>query len=274
MINFLFIFCQRQKIAAMGAFIIIFWLVIAVFAPWLAPFAPNQLFEPALLPLSELNGDVFLLGTDAIGRDILSRIMYGGQNIMLYVPACVGFSYIVGVTIGLISGYFGGILNKICNEINNIILAFPIFVLYIALIGFLNNSTINIIIAICLGSVPVIARITNGAVKDILPKNYILAAKLRGEKNLAIIFYEIFPNILPPLISDLCIRIGYIIIAIGALGFVGIGLSPNEPDWGVMINDGRSIGLLFPHIIIFPALAISSLILAFNFLADGIRKFM
>ena len=264
----------RESIVGMiGTFLILFWVVVAVFAPLIAPYPPNALISPFVLPgTTGPDGNFFLLGTDMIGRDILSRIIWGSRTVLVYAPLATLAAYAVGITMGLAAGYLRGRADTILSRISDIILSFPVLVLYILIIATIGSSGINIVIAITFASAPGIMRIVRGLVLDLRNRDYVAAAQTRGESAWHIMLVEILPNARGPLIVDACLRLGYVIITIGVLGFLGLGLPPPDPDWGGMINETRSMALAYPHMTVIPCIAISSLILGFNLLADGLRE--
>ncbi len=265
---------RESKTALVGAGLILFWLVIALLAPLIAPFDPNATLQPFAEPgAAYAAGEgVFWLGTDHIGRDILSRIIWGSRTVLFYAPLATGSAYLVGIMMGLAAGYHRGTVDEILSFIANIILSFPVLVLYVLVIATIGASGINIVIAITFASAPGIMRIVRGLVLDLRNRDYVAAAQTRGESARFIMLVEILPNARGPLIVDACLRLGYVIITIGVLGFLGLGLPPPDPDWGGMINEARSMALAFPHMTVFPCIAISSLILGFNLLADGLRE--
>jgi peptide/nickel transport system permease protein len=256
-----------------GAGLVLFWVVIAILAPLLAPFDPLATLQPMAKPGTEYaQGGTFWLGTDHLGRDILSRIMYGSQTVLFYAPLATICAYTVGILMGLAAGYNLGWWDIILSRVSDIILSFPVLVLYIIIIATIGASGVNIIIAITFASAPGIMRIVRGLVLDLRNRDYVAAAQTRGESSMYIMLVEILPNARGPLIVDSCLRLGYVIITIGVLGFLGLGLPPPDPDWGGMINETRKMAMIFPHMTIFPCIAISSLILGFNLLADGLRE--
>jgi peptide/nickel transport system permease protein len=216
-------------------------------------------------------GGVFLLGTDHLGRDILSRILYGARTVLVYAPLATGCAYAVGITMGLVAGYKCGWLDALLSGVSDIVLAFPVLVLYVLIITTVGPSAVHIVLAITFASAPGIMRLVRGLTLDLRQRNYVAAAQLRGELALRIMFVEILPNALGPLIVDACLRLGYVIITIGVLGFLGLGLPPPSPDWGSMINETRTMAQVFPWMALFPCLAISSLVLGLNLLADGLH---
>ena len=191
---------------------------------------------------------------------------------LLYAPLATLCAYTVGILMGLAAGYFRGWIDELLSRLADIILSFPVLVLYIIIIATIGASAINIIIAITFASGPGIFRIVRGLVLDLRNRDYVAAAQTRGESSWQIMLVEILPNARGPLIVDACLRLGYVIITIGVLGFLGLGLPPPDPDWGGMINETRQMALAFPHMSVYPCVAISSLILGFNLLADGLRE--
>jgi len=256
-----------------GAGLVLFWVVVAILAPVIAPFDPLALLQPMALPGAEYaKGGTFWLGADHLGRDILSRIIWGSRTVLIYAPLATFCAYALGILMGLAAGYHLGWWDIVLSRISDIILSFPVLVLYIIIIATIGASGVNVIIAITFASAPGIMRIVRGLVLDLRNRDYVAAAQTRGESALYIMLVEILPNARGPLIVDACLRLGYVIITIGVLGFLGLGLPPPDPDWGGMINDTRKMASFFPHMTVFPVIAISSLILGFNLLADGLRE--
>ena len=264
----------RESGAGMiGAALVGFWVFIAIFAPFIAPYDPNATMVPFQMPgATAPDGGTFLLGTDMIGRDITSRLIWGTRTVMIYAPLATASAYIVGIMMGLTAGYKRGWWDVILSRIADIILSFPVLVLFVIVISRFGASGVNIVLAITFASAPNIMRIVRGLTLDIRERDYIGAAQTRGESSLRIMLVELLPNVRGPLIVDVCVRFGYVIITIGVLGFLGLGLPPPDPDWGGMINENRAMALTVPHMTIFPCIAISSLVLGFNLLADGLRE--
>ena len=264
---------RESTVGTIGVVLIVFWCLVAIFADVLAPFPPNTPYVPLALPgAAAPDGGTFWLGTDHIGRDILSRIIHGSRQVLIYAPLATLCAYLVGVPMGLAAGYKRGSVDTVLSFIANIILSFPVMVLFVIIITKIGPSGINIVIAVTFASAPGIMRIVRGLVLDLRNREYVFAAQTRGESQWRIMLVEILPNARGPLIVDVCLRVGYTIIQIGTLGFLGLGLPPPDPDWGGMVNETRAFALAFPHLAIFPCIAISSLILAFNLLADGLRE--
>lgn len=264
---------RESPVGMIGMAIIAFWVLLAVFAPLIAPYPPNATLVPMQPPgAAGPDGGTFWLGTDHLGRDILSRIIYGSQRVLVLAPAATFCAYIVGIPMGLAAGYLRGTWDTVLSFIANVILSFPVLVLYVIIIATIGASAVNILIAITFASAPGIMRIVRGLVLDLRNREYVAAAQTRGEGPFWIMFVEILPNARGPIIVDACLRLGYVIITIGVLGFLGLGLPPPDPDWGGMINETRQLAMTFPHMAVFPCIAISTLVLGFNLLADGLRE--
>lgn len=266
---------RESPVAMLGAAIVLFWVCVAVAAPWIAPYSPTRNLVPMQPPLASApGGGLFLLGTDHLGRDILSRLIWGTRTVLTYAPLATACAYTLGVAAGLAAGYRRGWLDDLLSRGGDLVLAFPALVLYIAIIGRFGASGVNIVLAVVLATSPGVMRIVRGVVLEQRGRAYVDAARMRGEGALFIAVAEILPNVRGPLIVDACIRLGYVTITIGTLGFLGLGLPPPTPDWGGMISEARQFALVFPHMVIPPSLAVVSLVLGFNLLADGLQTAM
>ena len=264
---------RESIVGTVGLAIIVFWCLMALLAPLIAPYPPNAQYIPFQVPgVAAPDGGIFWLGTDHLGRDILSRLVWGARTVLFYAPLATFCAYAVGIVMGLAAGYKRGWIDDVLSRVADIILSFPVLVLYVVVITTFGASGINIIIAVTFASAPGIMRIVRGLVLDLRTRDYVAAAQTRGESAWYIMFVEILPNARGPLIVDGCLRLGYVIITIGVLGFLGLGLPPPDPDWGGMVNETRGMAMAFPHMTIFPCIAISSLVLGFNLLADGLRE--
>jgi len=264
---------RESPVGMFGGGIVVFFILISILAPLIAPYGPNDVILPFATPFTTADGNFFLLGTDHLGRDILSRIIFGGQRVLFYATAATLCAYVVGIIMGLAAGYSKGWVDEAISFFANVILSFPVMVLYVLIIAKLGASGANIIFAVVFASSPGIMRIVRGLTLDISTREYIAAAQTRGESSWFIMMVEILPNARGPLIVDFCLRMGYTTITIGALGFLGLGLPPPDPDWGGMITETRAFVMGgFPHMAIIPACAVSLLVLGFNLLADGLRE--
>lgn len=253
--------------AAVGFWIVVFWAAISILAPVLAPFPPNAIVDN----LNRAPSLAHLMGTDNLGRDVLSRLLYGSQPILLLAPLAVLCATLLGVLLGLISGYFGGIMDDVLMRILDATLAFPTLLLYMIIIAAVGPSALNVVLAIAIGGFPGVARLVRSMALDVKTREFVQAARLRGESALYIMFREILPNCMGPVVIDACLRVGYAAFAIGTLGFLGMGLPPPNPDWGRMVAEGRIWMITAPWIAIFPSLAISSLVVGLNLFADGVN---
>jgi peptide/nickel transport system permease protein len=261
---------RESPVGMVGAFLVIFWIAVAIFAPLLSPYDPNTNDMDALI--DPLPGGMHWLGTDMQGRDILSRVIWGSRTVLTVAPVAVVVAYAIGSLLGLLAGYYRGWVDNAINRVSDVILSFPAIVLYIIVIMRFGPSALNIILAVIFIASPQIMRIVRGMTLELREREYVAAAKMRGESTLYIMFIEILPNARGPLIVDACLRMGYTTIAIGVLGFLGLGLPPPDPDWGGMVKDSYALMSLYPHMSLFPALAISSLVVGFSLLADGMRE--
>jgi peptide/nickel transport system permease protein len=263
---------RSSPIAVVGAVILLFWTICAVFAPWIAPYPPNKI-DPALIA-NPYPSAANWLGVDHLGRDLASRLIWGARTVMTVAPVAVLAAAALGILFGLLAGYRGGITDAVIMRVGDTLLAFPKIILYLIIIAKFGASTLNIILVIAFTSAPIIARIVRGVTLDVRHRDYVSAARMRGESALYVMLVEILPNARGPLLVDLFLRLGYTIIAIGVLGFLGVGLPPPDPDWGSMIKEAYGMIFVWPHMTLIPAVAISSLIVGCNLLATGMREAM
>jgi peptide/nickel transport system permease protein len=265
---------RESTLAIVGLSLVFFWVAVAVYVPYLPLSDPNKPVAPFVMPFSERSGVYYLLGTDMRGRDMLSRTLWGVQRVLIWGLTATTAAYVVGAMLGLIAGYLGGWWDTLVSFFCNVLISFPVMVLLILILNVMGQSGINIIVAVTVASAPGIMRIVRGLTLDAKTRDYIFAAQTRGESSLRIMLVEILPNVRGPLIVDACLRLGYTTVAITTLTFLGLGLQPPDPDWGLMIKEAASAALLwkFAYMMIVPAASVSSLILGFNLLADGIRE--
>ena len=262
---------RESSVGMVGAAIVAFWVLVALFAPWLAPYDPNTPDYSALTDMGAMSA-AHPLGIDINGRDMLSRIIWGSRTVLTVVPIAVITAYIVGCALGLIAGYYRGWTDLLVTRLSDIILSFPVIILYLIILAAFGASTLNIVVAVTFVAAPQIGRIVRGLTLEIREQDYVAAAKMRGESAAYIMLVEILPNARGPLIVDACLRMGYTTITIGVLGFLGLGLPPPDPDWGKMVAETYSMMSTFPHMSLIPCAAISSLVIGFNLLADGLRE--
>jgi peptide/nickel transport system permease protein len=254
--------------AAIGLAIAVFWVVVAILAPLIAPYPPNDLVGRALQPPSA----AFLLGTDDLGRDVLSRVLWGARIVLVLAPLSVLIAEAVGALIGLLSGYVGGVADEVIMRVNDALISFPAILLYLLIIAALGPSRANVVIAIALGSIPGIARIVRGVVLDLRTRSFVHAARLRGERLWYVLLVELLPNARGPILVDATLRIAYAAFAIGTLGFLGLGTPPPDPDWGGMVNQGVRWMAVSAWMTAVPAVALASLVIGLNLVADALQS--
>lgn len=272
-----------SRIAVVGSAIVLFWIFVAVFAPLLTPYTP---LEQDWKSPNQGPTKAHILGTDELGRDLWSRLIYGARVVLVILPLSERFwipggtalwgvfvALLVGTTLGLLSGYYGGWIDEIVMRLLDAMMAIPIILLFLIIMTALGASAINVVIAITIVGTPGIARLVRSLALDIRTREYIRAAETRGENPWYIMFVEILPNARGPIIVDAMLRVGYAIFAMGTLGFLGLGLPPPSPDWGSMVAKGREFILQgSPWAALWPSLAIASLVVGLNLLADGLRE--
>jgi len=322
---------------------VLFWLLTALLAREVALFDPyaqiRALQNEPPGAIDAASGLPYLFGGDALGRDVFSRMVYGSRTVMAIAPLATLFAYMVGITLGLPAGYLGGRLDTLLSFLANLVLAFPVILLFYLLVtpeiretaipgtmaavlfafpvifavtfvwsrfharpeilwrilapvlavgafGYLGltglwdptglltmaPNTLNIFLAVVFITAPTVFRIVRGLTLDIKTRDYVAAAQTRGERPWYVMLWEILPNARGPLIVDFCLRIGYTTILLGTLGFFGLGVSPESPDWGSTINEGRKLLRIYIHPALPPALALMSLVLGLNLLADALRE--
>ncbi|MDE3029566.1 MAG: ABC transporter permease, partial [Paracoccaceae bacterium] len=335
-----------SPVGMVGFFIVMFWTFTALFAGSIATHdALSQIVQMkdklpgTALPSGSTEYPYYLLGGDHLARDVFSRVVMGARRVLVIAPAATCFAYLVGITLGLPAGYVGGRIDTALSFIANLVLAFPVILLFYLLvtpaiqesgittilaavlflfpivfmailfnsryftnpmkrnlfvgltlvIGFwaysglafnadplgvfsMGANTLNVFVAVVFVNSPTVFRIVRGIVFDIKSRDYVAAAQTRGEGRWYIMLWEILPNARGPLIVDFCLRIGYTTILLGTLGFFGLGVSPESPDWGSTINAGSKLLSIYPHPALVPAIALMSLVLGLNLLADGLRE--
>jgi len=272
-----------SRIAMVGLGIVLFWVFVAIFAPLLTPYTP---LEQDWKAPNQGPSAAHILGTDELGRDLWSRLIYGARVVLVILPISekhwvpggtaiwgVFVALLVGTTLGLVSGYYGGWLDEIVMRLLDAMMAIPIILLFLIIMAALGASAVNVVMAITIVGTPGIARLVRSLTLDIRTREYIRAAETRGESPWYIMFVEILPNARGPIIVDAMLRVGYAIFAMGTLGFLGLGMPPPSPDWGSMVAKGREFileGAFWAAL--WPSLAIASLVVGLNLLADGLRE--
>jgi peptide/nickel transport system permease protein len=271
-----------SKIALVGLIIVLFWVLAAIFAPVVTRYEPNVEDAQAR---NQGPSAAHLLGTDHKGRDLWSRLAYGGQIVLVKWPVTENFwipggvaiwgvflSVLIGATLGLLAGYFAGPTDDVVMRGLDAMMAFPTILLYLIIIAAVGASATNVVIAITIAGIPGVARLVRGLTLDIRTRDYVAAAQTRGESSMRMMYVEILPNARGPVIIDAMLRVGYAIFSLGTLGFLGLGLPPPNPDWGGMVQTGHEHVFTNPWAVIWPTLAISSLVVGLSLLADGLRE--
>lgn len=261
---------RKNRIAVIGLFIMAAIVILCVGAPLFTDYDPiidmdfiNTLQKPGQ------NGH--MLGTDELGRDIWCRLLYGGRNSLVTGVAVTFFSACAGIVIGLVSGYFGGVIESVLMRFTDIMLSFPFLIIAIAIMAALGSSQKNVILALALVSWPRFARLTRGQVLQIKQLEYVESARVAGFSSTRILFVHVLPNCLGPLIIQGTLAIGSAILSAASLSYLGLGADAAAPDWGVMLSQGRNYLQLAPHLTTIPGIAISLTVLAMNWIGDGMR---
>ena len=259
---------KRNKAALVGGIFLLIYIVCAFGAPvlfWGNPSAPD-LINSLSPPCAK-----YLLGTDELGRSILGRILYGSRVSLMIAVGVVGVGLLFGVPVGLISGYFGGKTDFIIQRFTDILLAFPGFLLALALVAILGVGLKNTVISIGISMIPIYIRLVRGCVLTVREEVYVEAARASGTKDRHIILRHILPNVLAPIIVQTSLGMGTAILFAAGLGFLGIGVQPPTPEWGSMLGSARAYMMGKPHVATFPGIAIFLAVLSFNLLGDGLR---
>ena len=265
---------RKDKFALVGLGVIFVLILVAVLAPWIAPHDPTTQFNDGLTGKGQPVGSSakFLLGTDDLGRDLLSRLMYGARVSLLIGVLANGFALVLGVIFGMTAGYFRGWVETVIMRATDVMMAFPIFLFALALSAAINKPSIWIVILV-IGIVywTPMTRVIHGEVLSIREKEFVDAARLTGCTNRRILFRHILPHLVAPIIVYTSLGIATTILFEASLSYIGLGVQPPTPSWGQMISEGQDYYLSAPHLIIYPGLAIMITVLAFNLVGDGLR---
>jgi peptide/nickel transport system permease protein len=259
---------RRQPVALAGTVIFVLFLLVALLGPLLAPYdfdaqdAARRLEGPSLS---------HLMGTDNFGRDVFSRVLVGTREVFFLGGVGTLLAAVIGTALGLLSGYAGRLWDEAMMRVLDVLLAFPALLLAMVLLATVGPSNLNLILVISVLYIPMFARIARSMVLDLRTREFVEAARLRGESRAYILFREMLPNAVPPLLVEASIRFAYSIFLVASLGFLGLGVQPPSPDWGRQVNEARTFFDAAPWMLLFPAAAISLLVIGTSLMADGLR---
>jgi peptide/nickel transport system permease protein len=263
---------RRNPLAAIGVALVVIFAFSAIFAPWLAPQDPAHIDLPNRLEPPSAH---HLCGTDELGRDILSRLIWGARISMFVGSSVVAGSLFLGLIIGSIAGFYGGRIDRFVNIVlMNAFLSFPGILIAIAFVAFRGPGIFNLVLALSLGGWVGYARLVRGQVLAVREREFVEAARALGASDLRIILTHILPNIIQPVIVQAAIGMAGAVLAEATMSFLGLGVPPPTASWGSMLNDARSHLFDAPHLVIFPAVTVMLAVLAFNFIGDALRDFL
>ncbi|MDR1677477.1 MAG: ABC transporter permease [Deltaproteobacteria bacterium] len=260
-----------NRLALIGAVFFFFFLLMALIGSLVAPYPfdaqaiSNRLQGPSLS---------HFCGTDQFGRDVFSRIIVGARSVFFLGGSGTVIAAFFGLMLGLASGYYGGLFDELAMRGCDIIMSFPSLLLALVFISLSGPSTLNLVLIVSILYIPIMARVVRGMTLEIKNMAYVEAARIRGESDLYIILVEIMPNTLPPVFVEMSMRFSYAIFLVASLGFLGLGVQPPSPDWGMQINEARGFLSLAPWVLLCPAAAIAILVISTSLLSDGIRNML
>jgi len=261
----------RRPSSALGVTIFFIFLLMAVFGPLIAPYGANeQIVEDARQPPSTDHW----FGTDNLGRDVFSRVVLGARDVLALAGAGTLAAVILGTTIGLVSGYYGGWLDEVVMRFFDSLLSLPALLLALLLLGSLGPSRNSVLVVITVVYTPIVARVVRSVVLSVKTKEFVEAAQVQGESVWYILFREIFPSTLPALAVEASLRFSYAIFLVASLGFLGVGVQPPSPDWGLMVKEGRANFTQTPWALYFPAGAIAVVVVGVNLVADTLKQIL
>ena len=263
---------RHNPLATVGVVLVVIFVIFALFAPWIAPQDPAHIELPTRLSSPST---AHWFGTDELGRDILSRVIYGSRISMLVGSSVVAVSLALGLIIGSFAGYYGGRLDRFVNVVvMNAFLSFPGILIAIAFVAFRGPGIFNLILALSLGGWVGYARLVRGQVLAAREREFVEAARALGASDLRVIVRHILPNIIQPVVVQAAIGMAGAILAEATMSFLGLGVPPPTASWGAMLNDGRAHLFDAPHLVIFPALAVMLAVLSFDFIGDALRDYL
>ncbi|MBL8154213.1 MAG: ABC transporter permease [Anaerolineae bacterium] len=258
-----------RPLSLVGLVVVFAFLLLALFGPVLAPYEYDAIIRGAA---RQPPSPDFLFGTDRLGRDVFSRILWGAREMIAIPGTATVLAVLFGTALGLFLGYFGGWIDELISRVLDSLLAIPAMLLALVMLGTIGPSSIGIIVVITVLYVPIVGRVIRSATLNIRSSGYIEAARLRGETTGYILFREILPGVLPALAVEAALRFSYAIFLTASLGFLGLGVQPPSPDWGRLVNEAREGYARTPWALWFPVGAIGLLVIGVNLLADGLRR--
>jgi peptide/nickel transport system permease protein len=259
----------RSGVFMTGILIVGFWSVCAACGRLVAPFDP---FKDDILNTLGAPSRTHWFGTDQLGRDVLSRVIVGARDILLVAPLATALGVALGVILGLVTGYFRGLIDDVVGRVIDALLALPLVIIALLALTAIGTSTWAVIAVIGIIFAPLVARTVRAAVLSQRELDYVAAARLRNEPTVYILFAEILPNVIPPIVVEASVRLGYAIFTVATLSFIGFGIQPPSPDWGLAVSESYGLingGIWWP--VLFNTLAVASLVIGVNLAADGIR---
>jgi peptide/nickel transport system permease protein len=259
----------HSKTFMIGAIVMLFWIFDAIFWPLIVPHDP---FGQDLLSTLQPPSRSHPFGTDDLGRDVFSRVLAGARSVLTVAPAATALGLLGGIAIGLITGYYRGLVDDILMRIVDALLASPLVIIALLVLAVLGHSTLNVVLVIAIVFTPLIARTVRAAVLSEREREYVASAQLLGEPGIVVMVREILPNLVGAIVVEATVRLGYAIFTAATLSFLGLGIQQPSPDWGLSISLGRGFLQVASWMVLFPALALATLVVALNFVADGLRE--
>lgn len=260
---------RKNKTAILGLFIFSIIMLVVIFADVIVPYdvAMKQNIAERLQGISAKHW----FGTDNFGRDIFARIVHGSRYSLLVGIGAVAIGITIGGILGSISGFYGGVLDTVIVKFMDMVMSIPLMLLVLSIVTALGTNLVNVLIAMMIANIPQYTRIVRSAILSVVDQDYIEAAKACGTKNLGIIFKHVIPNAIGPIIVQATMAVGVMIINAAGISFLGMGIQPPTPEWGAMLNEGKNFMTTYPHLVLFPGLAIGLTAFSLNLMGDGLR---
>ncbi len=262
---------RRYPTTYLGFTIVFIFLFIAAFGPFIAPYSFT---EQNLINRLEPPSDEHIFGTDNFGRDIYSRVLVGSRDVLVVAGSGTALAVFFGLLLGLFSGYRGGLFDELIMRAMDVILSIPPLLLAMVILFSLGPSRVNVILVVGFLYIPMVARVVRSVVLELKTRQFVEAARLRGESSLYVLYKEILPNVLPHLAVEASMRFSYSIFLVASLGFLGLGVQPPSPDWGLMVGEARTWFYQARWMLFFPAGAIAILVVGVGFMSDGLRRML